>query len=102
MIAKKPIPVGEALERLLDAIEAPSTDVLATVFGRWDEIVGPAAAQHCRPVAVEEDVLVVEASDAVWASELKWLSGSVIDRINEVCDQSRLRSVSVRVGPLHG
>ena len=98
MTAKKPVPVGEALERLLNVIDAPSTDVLATVFGRWAEVVGPAVAQHCRPIAVEEDVLVVEASDAVWASELQWLSSGVIDRINEICDQSRLRSVSVRVG----
>ncbi len=97
MTTRGPVPVGKALERLLDDLAAPPPDVLATVFGRWEEVVGPAAAQHCRPVAVEGERLVVVASDTVWASELQWLSSSVLERINAICEGSRLRSLSVRV-----
>lgn len=91
------LPVGRALERLLGTLNTPSSDVLTTVFGRWEEVVGPAAAQHCRPLAVEGDRLVVVASDPVWASELRWLAASVIDRINEMSGEKRLCSMSVRV-----
>ncbi len=92
-----PIPVGEAVERLLGTLDAPSSDVLATVFERWDEVVGPAVAQHCRPLTVEGDRLVVVASDAAWASELRWLAAGVIDRINKKSGEDRLRSMSVQV-----
>ena len=94
-----PEPVGDALERLLGTLEAPSADLLATVFGRWEEVVGATVAQHCRPAAVEGDRLVVLASDAVWASELQWLSNHVLDRINEMSGTRPLRSFTVRVEP---
>ena len=55
------------------------------------------AAQHCRPLAVEGDRLVVVALDPVWASELRWLADSVIERINEMSGEKRLSSLSVRV-----
>ena len=96
-MADEAVPVGRALERLLGGLNAPSSDVLAVVFGRWDEVVGPAAARHCRPLAIEGERLVVVAFDPVWASELRWLAASVIDRINEMSGEQRLRSMSVRV-----
>ena len=97
MSSDEAVPVAQAIERLLGALDAPSGDLLATVFGRWDEVVGTAAAQHCRPLAVEGDRLVVAASDPVWASELRWLAASIIDRANEMSGEQRLRSMSVRV-----
>ena len=99
MTSDDPKSVGEALDQLLGTLNTPPSDVVATVFGRWDEIVGAAAAQHCRPVAIEGDQLIVVASEAVWASELRWLATNVVDRINQMSGNDRLRSLSVRVAP---
>ena len=92
-----PVPLGDALERLLGSLDAPPVDLLSTVFQRWEEVVGPEVARHCRPAAIEEGRLVVVASDATWASEVKWLASAVLDRINEMSTSGRLESLTVRV-----
>ncbi len=90
--------MADALERVLDSLGAPPSDLLSTVFGRWEEVVGADVARHCRPVAVEGDRLVVVASDPVWASEVRWLADRVLERVNDLSATDRLTSVAVRVG----
>ena len=97
--SERPVPVADALERLLGSLDAPPADLLTTVFQRWEEVVGPDAARHCRPVAIEEHRLVVLASDSMWASEVQWLASEVLARINEMSTTWRLEAVTVRVAP---
>jgi len=94
-----PVPLGDALERLLGSMDAPPADLLSTVFQRWEEVVGPEVARHCRPAAIEAERLVVLASDATWASEVQWLASDVLARINEMSTAGRLESLTVRVAP---
>lgn len=95
----EPIRLTDALERVLGSLDAPPADLLATVFQRWEEVVGADVARHCRPAAIEDDRLVVLASDSVWASEVQWLASEVLARINEMSAAGRLESVIVRVAP---
>ncbi len=92
-----PVALSESLDRLLDSLGAPSTDLLSTIFSRWEQVVGTEVARHCRPVALDDDRLVVEAADAAWASELKWLSEELLQRLAEASSQARLKSITVRV-----
>lgn len=96
----EPISVADALERLLGSLDAPPADLLATVFQRWEEVVGPDVARYCRPAAIEEQRLIVLASDATWASEVQWLASTVLARINEMATAGRLESLTVRVAPV--
>jgi len=91
------MPVGETLERLLATMNAPPVDVLATVFGKWQEIVGPTLARHCKPASIDGATLIVEVSDAVWATELRWLASTVVGRLNEMCGSARFSALIVRV-----
>lgn len=96
----EPIELGDALERVLGSLGAPSADLLTTVFQRWEEVVGAEVARHCRPAAVEGGRLVVLASDPAWASEVRWLADEVVARVNELSSTDRLSSVEVRVAPV--
>lgn len=96
----EPIELADALQRLLGSLDAPPGDLLLAVFQRWEEVVGPDVARHCRPVAVEGDRLVVLASGSAWASEVQWLADDVLSRINEVSASGRLQSLTVRVAPV--
>ena len=89
--------LGQALDRLLGTLRAPSSDVLDAVFGRWSDIVGADVADHCRPVAVEGEQLTVVASDPTWASELRWLEPEVLARCAEVTGTERISRLVVRV-----
>ena len=97
--ADEPVALGRALDRLMGSLDAPGPDLVSTIFGRWEELVGADVARHCRPAAVEGDRLVVVASDAAWASELQWLAAEVLARINEAASTERLKSLTVRVVP---
>lgn len=53
------------------------------VLEEWDDIVGERLATHCRPVSLEDGVLVVSASSSAWASQLRMLSPQLITTIEE-------------------
>ena len=67
--------------------------------GRWispDE-VGEAVAAHCRPVRLEDDgTLLVSADSAAWATQLAYLQGTLLDRINRICGPGAVVAVRVR------
>jgi len=67
------------------------------VFGRWDEAVGPTVAAHVRPVRLDEGVLTVEADEAAWATQVKFLSSTITSRLAEVAGV-HVERVEVRVG----
>ena len=98
--SREPVQLSDALGRLLGSLNVPPADLLSTVFQRWEEVVGPDVARHCRPAAVEGDRLVVLASDSTWASEVQWLASEVLARINEMSSAGRLQSLIVRVAPV--
>ena len=97
--ARGPVELGHALDRLLGSLDAAPSDLVSTIFGRWEDLVGADVARHCRPAAVEGDRLVVVATDPAWASELQWLAADVLARINEAASTERLKSLTVRVAP---
>jgi len=53
----------------------------ATVFGSWEKVVGPEIATHCRPVTLTEGVLTVEAESTAWATQLRFMTTSLLARI---------------------
>ena len=91
--------IGDAVARLLGSLDAPSSDLLSTLFGRWPEVVGADVARHCRPEAVDGDRLVVVCDDPLWAGELRWLSDEILKRIAEKAGSDRLQSLTIRVVP---
>jgi predicted nucleic acid-binding Zn ribbon protein len=91
--------IGNALDRLLGSMRAPSVDVLNSVFSRWEEIVGPDLAAHTQPAAIHGDQLVVSVDDPTWASEFQWLEAEVLKRVCEVSGSDRITTLLVRVKP---
>jgi len=93
----QPKSISEALDHLLGTMRAPSSDVLSAVFGRWEDIVGPDLAAHCRPTAIDGDVVVVAVDDPAWAAELRWLHSEVVARVAEITETTRITDIRVRV-----
>lgn len=67
------------------------------VFGRWADAVGPTVAAHVRPVRLDDGVLVVEADEPAWATQVKFLSGTITARLAQVAGV-QIERVEVRVG----
>lgn len=71
----------------------------ASVFDRWDEVVGAELAQHCRPVRLTGGVLTVAASSPQWATQLRYLTGQLALNVNSAMGEPMVTSVNIVVGP---
>lgn len=94
----EPRPVGDSLDSLARRLGVPSADALGTVFSRWDDIVGPAIADHAKPVALRDGVLHVQVDEPGWATQLRFLGGELVTRIAAAVGEGVVASVEVRVG----
>jgi predicted nucleic acid-binding Zn ribbon protein len=72
----------------------------ARVHDVWAEIAGPQLAAHTRPVRLHGGVLVVRAESPAWATQVRYLSGDLLARANEVLGAGRVARVVLVTGPL--
>jgi len=72
------------------------------VWTAWEGMVGPELAEHCEPVRLAGRVLVVRAESPAWATQLRYLSGQLIERAEVALGPGSVREVRVTVGSLEG
>ena len=92
-----PRPIAASLDQLLGTLDAPSVDVIDIVFRDWASVVGDDLAAHSRPTAIDGDLLVIEAADAAWAGEFRWLEKELLERLETVTESTRITRLQVRV-----
>jgi predicted nucleic acid-binding Zn ribbon protein len=68
------------------------------VEGRWDQIVGPDVAAHCRPESCHEGVLTVRAESTAWATQVRLLAPTLVARMNADLGDGTVLRVNV-LGP---
>ena len=93
---RDPVSISNSLDGVVRSLRGPDRSTVSGVFGKWDDAVGPQVAAHVRPVKLDEGVLVVEVDDPAWATQVKFLSGVVIERLAEVAGV-RIERLEARV-----
>jgi predicted nucleic acid-binding Zn ribbon protein len=93
----KPRPVRESLEHLARRLGAPTASALGAVFSQWDEAVGPSVAAHARPVSLTDGVLVVVVDQPGWATQLRYLSTDLLQRLADVAGEGVVGRIEIRV-----
>jgi hypothetical protein len=102
---REPRPVADSLGRIAASIGAPRPSLLTAVFARWEELVGPDVAAHATPRSLRGGVLTVEVDHPAWATSLRLLSATVLQRIAErggtdaVRDDGEVTELVVVVSP---
>lgn len=97
--ADAPEPLSSALDRLSRRLGGPSSAVLRTIFGRWEELVGPSVAAHVQPVSLRGTTLVVAADAPAWATQMAFLGPDLAKKVNEDLGVSAVTSVETRIRP---
>jgi hypothetical protein len=69
---------------------------------RWVDVVGERLALECTPLRFEGSVLLVRASSAAWASQVRFLAKEVARRANEVLGSEAVQTVKVVIEPHSG
>ena len=91
-----PVPISRSLDSIMKSLRGTDRIQIGGVFGRWDDAVGPTVAAHVRPVRLDQGVLTVEADEPAWATQVKFLSGTITSRLAEVAGVD-IEHIEVRV-----
>ena len=92
--------MAASLDSLTKRLGAPPAGLLARLFDRWPDIVGPSEAEHCQPVAVAGGTLVVSVAEPARASQLRYGSARLLERVGAVVGPGVAERVEVRIRPL--
>ena len=96
--ARDPQPLGVALQALL-ARQGWTREVnLRTLLHRWPELVGVTNADHSRPEAFRDGVVVVRAESNAWASSLRLLAPNLVAELNRRLGDGTVKRIEVQ-GP---
>jgi predicted nucleic acid-binding Zn ribbon protein len=90
-------PIGSVLDSLSVGRSLASGLALGELGRRWDAVVGDRLAKECSPAALEGGFLLVRASSAAWAAQVKFLAVEVCERANQVLGVAAVREVRVAV-----
>jgi predicted nucleic acid-binding Zn ribbon protein len=93
---RDPITISSSLDGVVRSLRGPSRAAVGGVFGRWAEAVGPQVADHVTPLKLDEGVLVVEVDDPAWATQVRFLTAMIIERLVEVAGVT-VERIEVRV-----
>jgi predicted nucleic acid-binding Zn ribbon protein len=91
-----PQPLNVAVGGMLSARGWRARAAVASVFGRWAEIVGAQVAAHVTPEAFDDGDLVVLADSPAWAAQMRLLAPQVLKRLGEELGAGTVRHVKVR------
>ena len=92
-----PVPIADALAKVRAEFGLPDGDALRTLVERWPDVVGGDVAAHARLDALRDGMLVVVVDDPIWASQLRYLEATILERANALAGESVAASVRVRV-----
>jgi predicted nucleic acid-binding Zn ribbon protein len=93
-----PEALNAAIAGLIDARGWQLAAAAGSMFGRWDEIVGPELAAHTRPDSFDAGELTVIADSTAWATQVRLLAAALVRRLNAELGDGAVRRVKVR-GP---
>ena len=97
-----PTEVGEVIQGLLSSSRMQLGLRLGRLVRGWEEVVGERLAGETRPVALDEGGLVVAASSAAWATQVRFLADEIRGRAEKLLEGERVRTVKVVVGDVRG
>ena len=90
--------LGTSIRRLLAERGWETEAAVGSVIGRWEQIVGPDVAAHCRAESFDDGVLTVVAESTAWATQVRLLAPALLARLADECGAGTVTSVVVR-GP---
>lgn len=64
----------------------------------WASLVGDQIAKNCRPERIKDGILFLKVSSPVWAQQLQFMKGMVIEKVNRFMGDKGVKELRFRVG----
>ena len=93
----EPQPLDGSLEALSRKFGLEGAVGLGRLFSGWTEIVGAAMAEHVKPVRIDRTALVVTVDHPAWATQVRRLGDTLLERAAAHAGVDRPERLEVRV-----
>jgi predicted nucleic acid-binding Zn ribbon protein len=94
-----PTPIGASLEAVSKRLGIDGAQGLGRLFADWTTIVGESMAEHVQPVRMDSSVLVVSVDHPAWATQVRRLGDTILERAAAHVGVDRPGRLEVRVRP---
>jgi predicted nucleic acid-binding Zn ribbon protein len=94
---EEPLALRDAIAAVNRELGLPDPDALSAFVDAWSTIVGPALAQHAMVRSLRDGVCTVEVDSPGWATQLRYLEATVVERAAGVCGEGVVRAMRVVV-----
>jgi predicted nucleic acid-binding Zn ribbon protein len=95
---RDPLGLGKVVGRLVAERGWTSPVAVGSVMAEWPTLVGPEIAAHCTPESFTDTTLHVRCDSTAWATQLRLLSISLLDKFRTELGDGVVTSIQV-LGP---
>jgi predicted nucleic acid-binding Zn ribbon protein len=95
---RDPILAAASIDSLMQDFRWQSQLEEAELFIRWADIVGELNAKNSHPESLNNGKLVIRCKSTAWATELRLMQISILERINSLFEELEVKSISF-IGP---
>jgi predicted nucleic acid-binding Zn ribbon protein len=95
---RDPLGLGKVVGRLVAERGWTSPVAVGSVMAEWPTLVGPEISAHCTPESFTDTTLHVRCDSTAWATQLRLLSISLLDKFRTELGDGVVTSIKV-LGP---
>jgi predicted nucleic acid-binding Zn ribbon protein len=95
---RDPLGLGKVVGRLVAERGWSSPVAVGSVMAQWGTLVGPEISAHCTPESFENTTLHVRCDSTAWATQLRLLSLSLLEKFRTELGDGVVTSIQV-LGP---
>ena len=90
----------DILQGLLSGSNLKFNPADAEIWEVWDDVVGPAIAEHAQPSNIKKKLLRVHVAESIWLQELEFVADTIKEKLNERLGRNAVEKVIFRLGSL--
>lgn len=87
------IKIGEAIKELMDQYQLNAKINEVKIYEAWDQILGPAIANHTVSKQLFEDKLIIKLDSAALRNELSYSKSKLIKSLNDAVGVEMIREI---------
>jgi predicted nucleic acid-binding Zn ribbon protein len=95
-------PLGSAIQEFLEKGGLSRIAQFRLIAGVWNEVVGEEVAEHCRPLRLDGDDLVVEVDHRGWITELSFRQQAILQGLQARVGRAVTRRLKVTLSGRSG
>ena len=96
--ARDPKPLGATMKTWVKAASVGADLNKATLFGQWEQIVGPEISARAIPINLVDGELTVQAESTAWATQIRMMTPQILGKIATAIGPNAVKKIRAQ-GP---